>query len=502
MLRAPLLLWTLALGACVTPPETDKGSSETGTTTGEGEGEGESADTCPHISLSTLSLRVEGATAGMANLSTLSITNDCDGEFPLVVTPSLKDGSSDTYSIPTDRMTIPPGVASDLDVTFTPLDFETYTATVVLGSNDPDNASIEVPVWGQAVTDADGDGFDSPAAGGEDCDDTDASVYPGATDTWYDGVDSDCEGDDDYDQDLDGYDDADYGGDDCDDTDATLHPGATDTWYDGEDTDCDGHSDYDKDGDGQDSSSYRGLDCDDTDPDIYFGADDAPYDGVDSNCDGGSDYDADGDGYESDDYGGDDCDDSDVNRNPSVSDGHDDFDSDCDGLVDEDGYSEGDVLITEVMMNPVLSNDSNGEWFELYNNASYTIDLYDWDVTASDGDAFSIDEHLSFDPGDHLLFGVSSNEAKNGGITPDYVYDRSTFSLVDTRDTIILTIVGHSITTLDYRGSWGMEAGKSLQLDKSFYNLASESSSDHWCPATSTYGEGDYGTPGSLNVGC
>jgi hypothetical protein len=73
---------------------------------------------------------------------------------------------------------------------------------------------------------------------------------------------------------------------------------------------------------------------------------------------------------------------------------------------------------------------------------------------------------------------------------------------VDTRDTIILTIAGHSIATLDYRGSWGMEAGKSLQLDKDFYNLASESSSAHWCAATSTFGEGDYGTPGSVNGDC
>ena len=38
----------------------------------------------------------------------------------------------------------------------------------------------------------------------EDCDDTNASVFPDAPDVWYDGVDSDCAGNDDFDADGDG----------------------------------------------------------------------------------------------------------------------------------------------------------------------------------------------------------------------------------------------------------------------------------------------------------
>ncbi|NOY25195.1 MAG: hypothetical protein GXP62_04925, partial [Oligoflexia bacterium] len=158
------------------------------------------------------------------------------------------------------------------------------------------------------LCDDDGDGVNGADCGGSDCDDTDATIYPGAVDAWYDGIDSDCAGDNDYDADVDGYDSSAYGGTDCDDTVATTYPGAADAWYDGVDSDCAGNDDYDADGDGHDSSTYGGDDCDDTNPTIYTGATDTWYDGVDSDCAGNDDYDADGDGHDSNAYGGDDCD--------------------------------------------------------------------------------------------------------------------------------------------------------------------------------------------------
>jgi len=210
-----------------------------------------------------------------------------------------------------------------------------------------------------------------------DCDDEDDAYYPGATDLWYDGRDTNCAGNDDYDQDGDDYvRDGDVGestypvsgsgdllGNDCDDTRADMNPSVTDVWYDGDDADCGGNDDYDQDGDdfvrdgdvGEDthpigtSGDLPGGDCLDTDEDFYPGAADAWYDGDDTNCEGDDDYDRDGDGYVQDGhvgrttdpgaFGGDleggDCDDTNAQANPGENeDCGTGFDDNCDDLLE------------------------------------------------------------------------------------------------------------------------------------------------------------------------
>ena len=90
--------------------------------------------------------------------------------------------------------------------------------------NDPD-----------CQVDADGDGWTTCDG---DCNDGDASVYPGATEVC-DGVDNDCNGqiDEGFDNDNDGWTTCDG---DCDDTDASINPGAPEDCDDGLDNDCDG----------------------------------------------------------------------------------------------------------------------------------------------------------------------------------------------------------------------------------------------------------------------
>ena len=75
---------------------------------------------------------------------------------------------------------------------------------------------------------------------------------------------------------------------DCDDDNPDINPGEEEVYYDDIDSNCDGLNDFDADADGHISANWGGDDCDDSNPLINHVEDD-PTDGIDTDYDGQDD---------------------------------------------------------------------------------------------------------------------------------------------------------------------------------------------------------------------
>lgn len=224
---------------------------------------------------------------GMRLSSTISIQNTGNG--PLNISNVVADAP---FSPGLTAMIINPGGSTQLSINFDPSDYGESSATLVISSDDPDQPEVEVSLTGRVISDSDQDGYERLEAGGDDCDDSNAAIHPDAEEVFYDGVDQNCDGVNDFDQDADGFEadyfnpDPDSGGGDCNDVIDWVYPGADDAFYDGVDSNCDGASDWDADADGYSSEIMgKGSDCDDTNGDIYPGAPER-LNGILDDCDG------------------------------------------------------------------------------------------------------------------------------------------------------------------------------------------------------------------------
>jgi hypothetical protein len=194
-------------------------------------------------------------------------------------------------------VTLQPGGAGIITVIFAPTAHGQFEEVVSVLSTDPVRPSVSVTCTGETIDDADGDGYDAGVGPGLDCDDDNPNINPAADEIWYNGVDNNCTCElaprcSDYDQDLDGYEHIDFNNDlddghDCNDVNPDINPGASDAWYDGYDTNCDGWNDNDQDRDGFSSSEHTesGTDCDDLDPTVNTDGKET-YNGKDDDCDG------------------------------------------------------------------------------------------------------------------------------------------------------------------------------------------------------------------------
>jgi len=145
-----------------------------------------------------------------------------------------------------------------------------------------------------------------------------------------------------------------------------------------------------------------------------------------------------------------------------------------------------DLLISEVMANPAALSDARGEWFELYNPTTETINLREITIGDDANDRHRIETDLLVLPGEYLTLA----RYLDPGFTPDYVYDD--FTLGNSDDEIVFSDDVSELLRLDY-GSDFDAAGRSREL----VELPMIEASYDLTLAALTYGLGDIGTPGT-----
>ena len=180
----------------------------------------------------------------------------------------------------------------------------------------------------------------------------------------------------------------------------------------------------------------------------------------------------------------------------------DGLDNNCDGSVDEGGVctggppGAGDLVITELMIDPDAAPDNAGEWFELKNVTGGSLDLAGCTISDLGADFHVIVGPLVVPAGAFLVLGNNADSGTNGGVVLDYLY--AGFTLGNSGDEVILDCGGTQIDQVAYDGSFDT-LGAAKELSVNHTSTALNDALTNWCDAVVVFGDGDLGSPGQMN---
>jgi len=162
------------------------------------------------------------------------------------------------------------------------------------------------------------------------------------------------------------------------------------------------------------------------------------------------------------------------------------------------------VIISEFMADPAAVLDTKGEWFEIYNPTSNSINLNGWRYCDDDcSESKIINTNLVIPSKGYLVFAKNTDVSTNGGVNVDFQIGNLSLAN-NTDDSIIFYKPDGSggfvlVDRIDFSKSagWPISPGNSAMLNDL---TADNSIMSNWSLSASTYGLGDYGTPGGPNA--
>ncbi|MCK6503488.1 lamin tail domain-containing protein [Myxococcota bacterium] len=176
---------------------------------------------------------------------------------------------------------------------------------------------------------------------------------------------------------------------------------------------------------------------------------------------------------------------------------------------EEEDAEPGDLVLSELMVNPQVVEDTEGEWFELYNTAGYDIQIQGYTLRDEDYDTWVIDVPMSIPAHSYYLVCADLNPNTNGGVEGcDAWFYRSELpppgmAFGNNGDEVILVRPdGVEIDRLVYDDAW-VEDAAAVGVDPDHLDHVGNDDMGNWCPQRTvvTWG-GEPGTPGFENDPC
>ena len=156
----------------------------------------------------------------------------------------------------------------------------------------------------------------------------------------------------------------------------------------------------------------------------------------------------------------------------------------------------GDLVITELMIDPKTLTDNEGEWIELYNATSAELELRECELDDGSKSPHVISQAVRIGQGGYITLARQAMP----GFMPSLVMP---LSLTNSQDTVAVRCHGVEIDRVSYdaRAGSAVQSGASLSLDPGQQSAQQNDQLSAWCAAASSYGP-ELGSPGQPNPAC
>ena len=159
------------------------------------------------------------------------------------------------------------------------------------------------------------------------------------------------------------------------------------------------------------------------------------------------------------------------------------------------------LVINEVMPDPTVVTDANGEWIEIYNRGLDAVDLNGWRLVSANDAQHTISGTVVIPARGYVVLGRSTDFATNGGVPVAYGYGATVNLNNSNTDWVALrTPAGASADSVHWGGGANVPSAASRALTSPALDNTIVMG-PNWFTSATAYNGTDKGTPGGPNDG-